>query len=61
MLGTGGSAALAIKVLKEKGVDVSNIVFLNVVGCAEGNLSIILLLGLKKLYLEYPNLRIITA
>jgi uracil phosphoribosyltransferase len=40
MLGTGGSASMAIKVLQERGVSVDNIIFLNVVGCEVGMIMI---------------------
>lgn len=36
MLGTGGSANMAIKVLKQYGVDEENIIFLNIIACKNG-------------------------
>lgn len=36
MLATGGSASMAIRVLKNHGVKEENITFLNIVSCEEG-------------------------
>ena len=52
MLATGGSALMAINVLKEAGVAEDNIMFINVVSCPE---------GLKNLAENAPGVRIITA
>jgi uracil phosphoribosyltransferase len=52
MLGTGGSAKLAIKILKEKGVKEENIVFVNLISCEE---------GITSLLNEYPGIKIVTA
>lgn len=52
MLGTGGSASMAVKVLKQYGVEETNILFLNIVGCE---------VGLKKLQTECPGIKIITT
>lgn len=52
MLATGGSALMAIQVLKDAGVKEENIVFLNVVSCPE---------GLKALAEKAPGVRTLTA
>merc|ERR1712232_1196387 len=52
MLATGGSAAMAIGVLKEAGVTEENILFINVVACPE---------GLKALAEKTPGVRILTC
>lgn len=52
MLATGGSAATAIKVLKEHGVKEEKIIFLNLISCPE---------GIDKVMSQYPKIRIITA
>lgn len=52
MLATGGSAVMAIDVLKEAGVKEESILFLNVISCPE---------GLKKLAEKTPGVRILTA
>ena len=52
MLATGGSALMAIEVLKEAGVPDDNILFLNVLSCPE---------GLQKLAEHAPAVRILTA
>lgn len=52
MLATGGSAGMAIKILKNHGVQEENITFLTIVSCEK---------GLTKLFNEYPNIKIITA
>eukprot|EP00035_Acanthoeca_spectabilis_P022087 m.441945 g.441945 ORF g.441945 m.441945 type:complete len:237 (+) comp18727_c0_seq1:82-792(+) len=52
MLATGGSAAKAIEVLIEAGVDESAIVFLNIISCPE---------GLAALTTQFPKIKIVTA
>ena len=52
MLATGGSALMAIEVLKEAGVPDDKILFLNVLSCPE---------GLQKLAEHAPAVRILTA
>ncbi|CAD8057241.1 unnamed protein product [Paramecium primaurelia] len=52
MLGTGGSASMALKILKNYGVKEENIIFLTLVSCEQ---------GLNKVFKEHPNIRIITA
>lgn len=52
MLATGGSAAMAIDVLKDAGVKEENILFLNVVSAPE---------GLQKLAEKCPGVTIVTA
>lgn len=52
MLATGGSAKLAIKVLKDKGVKEENIVFVNLISCEE---------GITNLLTAYPGIKIVTA
>lgn len=52
MLATGGSALMAIEVLKKAGVKEENIMFINVVSCPE---------GLKALAKEAPGVRILTC
>merc|ERR1711988_965321 len=52
MLATGGSALTAIQVLKDAGVKVESILFINVVSCPE---------GLRKLAEKAPGVRILTA
>jgi uracil phosphoribosyltransferase len=52
MLATGGSALMAIEVLREAGVEDKNILFLNVLSCPE---------GLQKLADHAPGVRILTA
>lgn len=59
MLGTGGSVTMAVKVLKEYGVNPENIVFVNVVGCEVG--IVFTYSGLRKLTSEFPGVTIITA
>jgi len=51
MLGTGGSAITAIKVLKAAGVKEANIVFINVIGCHD---------GLQALFDAYPSVKVVT-
>ena len=51
MLGTGGSGALTISLLKEKGVLEENITFVCIVGCEE---------GIKKLVDSYPKIKILS-
>ncbi|CAD8149831.1 unnamed protein product [Paramecium pentaurelia] len=52
MLGTGGSASMALKILQNYGVKQENIIFLNLVSCEQ---------GLNKVFKEYPKIKIITA
>jgi uracil phosphoribosyltransferase len=52
MLATGGSAMMAIDVLKEAGVKEESILFINVVSCPE---------GLKRLAEGAPGVKILTA
>mmetsp|Transcript_141671 Transcript_141671/g.200640 ORF Transcript_141671/g.200640 Transcript_141671/m.200640 type:complete len:237 (-) Transcript_141671:167-877(-) len=52
MLATGGSAAKAIEVLIEAGVDEGAIVFLNIISCPE---------GLRALTGQFPKIKIVTA
>ncbi|CAD8067332.1 unnamed protein product [Paramecium sonneborni] len=52
MLGTGGSASMALKVLQTNGVKEENIIFLTLVSCEQ---------GLNKVFKEFPNIKIITA
>lgn len=52
MLATGGSAATAIKVLKDANVDESNIIFLNMIAAPE---------GIRKISDEYSDVRILTT
>ena len=52
MLGTGGSVNATISVLKDKGVKEENIIFLNLISCAE---------GLNNVFVKFPNIKIITA
>lgn len=52
MLATGGSALMAIDVLKKAGVAEQNILFINVVSCPE---------GLKALAEKAPAVRVLTA
>merc|ERR1712032_1784485 len=50
MLATGGSALMAIQVLKDAGVKEENILFLNLVSCPE---------GLKAMAAKAPNVKIV--
>ncbi|MBU0666912.1 MAG: uracil phosphoribosyltransferase [Nanoarchaeota archaeon] len=52
MLATGGSAGMAIKLLKEQGVLEEKIIFVTLISCPE---------GINRLRREYPNINIITA
>jgi uracil phosphoribosyltransferase len=52
MLGTGGSAGMAVKILKNHGVEEENITFLTIISCEN---------GLTKLFNDYPKIKIITA
>lgn len=52
MLATGGSAATAIRILKNHGVRENKIIFLNLISCPE---------GIKRVLDEFPGVRIITA
>jgi uracil phosphoribosyltransferase len=52
MLATGGSAAVAVRILLEQGVAQKDIIFLNVVSCPE---------GLKLLQDLYPEIVIVTG
>lgn len=52
MLGTGGSVCTCINVLMQKGVKEENIIFLNLVSCAD---------GLENLVKKHPKVKIITA
>ncbi|CAK94149.1 unnamed protein product (macronuclear) [Paramecium tetraurelia] len=52
MLATGGSASMALKILKNHGVKEENITFLTLVSCEQ---------GLSKLFSEHPKIKIITA
>ncbi len=52
MLATGGSAVCAVNVLVEKGADIHNIFFFNVVSCPE---------GLQNMQKTFPDLNIITG
>lgn len=52
MLATGGSAMMAIQVLKDAGVKEENILFINVLSCPE---------GLKKLAEDAPGVTVLTA
>jgi uracil phosphoribosyltransferase len=52
MLGTGGSAILAIKILIETGIKESNIRFVNVIACEE---------GVANLMSKYPNIIVYTC
>jgi uracil phosphoribosyltransferase len=52
MLGTGGSAKMAIKTLIDAGVAPERITFLNVIACPE---------GLAAMAAAYPTVKIITA
>jgi len=52
MLATGGSACLAIEILKKRGIKEEKIIFLNLFSCPE---------GLKKVMTQFPKIRLITA
>lgn len=52
MLATGGSAAMAVQVLKERGVPEERILFLNLLAAPE---------GIKFMMDKYPKLKIITG
>ncbi|MCD6471407.1 uracil phosphoribosyltransferase [bacterium] len=52
MLATGGSASVAIRVLKEAGVKEKKIIFLNLVSCPQ---------GLKNVLKKFPKIKIVTA
>lgn len=52
MLATGGSACSAIRVLRDRGVQESRIVFVNVVACPE---------GLARIQRDFPDVTIVTA
>lgn len=52
MLATGGSAITAIKVLKDRGVSESKIIFVNLISCPE---------GLEALTQTYPEVEIVTG
>ncbi|KAJ4302993.1 Uracil phosphoribosyltransferase, synthesizes UMP from uracil [Kalmusia sp. IMI 367209] len=52
MLATGGSALMAIDVLKSRGVPEEHILFLNLIASPE---------GVKKFADEYPKVRVVTA
>lgn len=52
MLASGSSAALAIQVLKDRGVDVRDITFVNLISAPE---------GLEYLMTMYPELKIVTT
>lgn len=52
MLATGGSAMMAVKVLKERGVPLNRILFLNLLASPE---------GIKAFNDEYPEVKIITG
>ncbi|KAJ4353798.1 Uracil phosphoribosyltransferase, synthesizes UMP from uracil [Didymosphaeria variabile] len=52
MLATGGSALMAIEVLKSRGVPEDHILFLNLIASPE---------GIKKFADEYPKVRVVTA
>ena len=52
MVATGGSAICAINVLLEKGANINNMYFFNVVSCPE---------GVQRLNSEFPDLTIITG
>ena len=52
MLATGGSAMMAIKVLKDAGVREENIIFVNLVACPE---------GVDNLFRQYPNIKMVTS
>ena len=52
MLATGGSAMMAIKVLKDAGVREENIIFVNLVACPE---------GVDNLFQKYPKIKMVTS
>ena len=52
MFATGGSATMAVEVLKDKGVPEEHILFLNLIASPE---------GVKKFAERFPKLRIVTA
>lgn len=52
MLATGGSVCAAIKILKDKGVLESKMIFINLLSSEE---------GLKKVHGEYPEIKIVTG
>ncbi|KAK4193081.1 putative uracil phosphoribosyltransferase [Podospora australis] len=52
MLATGGSAIMAVDVLKSRGVPEERILFLNVLACPE---------GIKNFASKFPSLRVVTA
>ena len=52
MLATGGSVCTAIRILKERGVKETRIIFLNLIACPE---------GIKKLTREFSKVRVIIA
>jgi len=52
MLATGGSAKTAINILKNKGVQEENIVFLNLISCPE---------GIKNFTNNFPKVKIVTG
>ena len=52
MLATGGSASMAIKLVREKGVPAENITFINLVSCHR---------GLQRIQKDHPEVKIITA
>lgn len=52
MLATGGSVNETIKTLKSRGVEESNIIFINLVAAPE---------GIDSVFTKYPGIRIITA
>jgi uracil phosphoribosyltransferase len=52
MLGTGGSAVMAVRCLVDKGVVPSRMIFLNVLACPE---------GIAQLHANYPDVQIVTC
>jgi uracil phosphoribosyltransferase len=52
MLATGGSGALCIQKLLEKGVKEENIVFINIISCEE---------GIANVFRKYPKIKLISA
>ena len=52
LLGTGGSVMCAIKVLLDKGADINNVYFFNVLSCPEGIAAVLA---------AFPQVRIVTG
>jgi uracil phosphoribosyltransferase len=52
MLATGGTASMCIGLLREAGIPMKNITFVNLVSCPE---------GIDRIMKEHPDIQILTA